>query len=231
VSAGVDEEEGPAPLPGAARLGRHRSWLREQFGPWVELAVVVVLAFVAAYLIQLLLVKPYQIPTGSMIPTLDEGDRVLVARFWYRIEPVHRGDIVVFHPPAAAEEAGASGESADNYIKRAIGLPGDTLGSYQGRVYVCRGVKPANRRGPLATSGCALLAEPYVHGRGTGTCDSEGAPRDFGPITVPPHHYFMMGDNRPYSSDSRCWGVIDRSQIIGRAFTTYWPPSRVGLLG
>jgi len=231
VSAGVEEPDGPGAVPPMLGAVRQRSWLRAQFGPWVELVAVVALAFVAAYLIQLLLVKPYQIPTGSMIPTLDEGDRVLVARFWYRVADVQRGDIVVFHPPASAEEAGASGTSTDNYIKRAIGLPGDTLGSFRGHVYVCTGVRPAARTAPLATPGCALLPEAYIHGKATGRCDAEGSPRDFGPYTVPPGHYFMMGDNRTYSSDSRCWGVIGKGQIIGRAFTTYWPPARVGWLG
>jgi len=159
-------------------------------------------------------VKPYRIPTGSMEPTLDVGDRVLVNRLVYRFHGPHRGDIIVFHPPGHGNEAvrGAKSEAGVTYIKRVIGLPGETIQITGGIVTVC---KPAGQN-------CHALKEPYTEGAQT-------APR-YGPFTVPQGDYFVMGDNRGDSLDSRYWGPLPRRNIIGEAFLIYWPPDRIGLL-
>jgi signal peptidase I len=187
--------------------------------------VIVALALALALGIQAWLIKPYQIPSGSMEPTLDVGQRVLVNRFLYHLGDPSIGDIVVFHPPAGAENQpptcaiphpsdqvcpkATEGESSENFIKRIVAGPGDTL-SIEGGHPVVNGVEKSD--------------EPYILPCGTSdVCD---LPR---PITIPPDHYFMMGDHRGESDDSRYWGPIPRDWIIGKAFATYWPLNRLGI--
>ncbi len=168
--------------------------------------------------------KPYQIPSESMEPTLDVGQRVLVNRFLYHFKDPKIGDIVVFHPPAGAE--GGPGEqcgvnrnqsepcpnstdqeASENFIKRIVAGPGDTLAVKEGHPVV--NGRDGQRRAlhqPLRRPTCNL-------------------PKT---ITIPPDHYFMMGDNRGASDDSRYWGPVPRDWIIGEAFATYWPPNRIG---
>ncbi len=187
--------------------------------------MIVALAIGLALGIQAFLVKPYQIPSPSMEPTLDVGQRVLVNRLSYTLggDP-SVGDIVVFHPPAGAERGNECGvpkkqgqpcpeptpEMAEtNFIKRVVAGPGDTL-------RIDHGVPVVNGE---------PLEEDYTRPcRGLGECDF---PTE---ITIPPDHYFMMGDNRGGSDDSRFWGPVPRDWIIGKAFFTYWPPKRIGLL-
>jgi signal peptidase I len=187
--------------------------------------VIVALALGLALAIQAWLVKPYQIPSQSMEPTLDVGQRVLVNRFIYHFEDPSVGDIVVFHPPAGADhetenECGVPHgptepcpkptpeESSQNFIKRIVAGPGDKVSVKNGHPVV-NGVEKTN--------------EPYTRPCGGGaSCNLPKA------ITVPPGDYFMMGDNRGESDDSRFWGPVPRSWIIGKAFATYWPPDRIG---
>jgi signal peptidase I len=192
--------------------------------------VIVALAIGLALGIQAFLVKPYQIPSPSMEPTLDVGQRVLVNRFSYRLggDP-DIGDIVVFHPPQGAVSAGGqqcgverperqpgqpcpmpTPEEADtNFIKRVVALPGDSL---------------EIRNGIPIVNGEPVTGDWEIRPcRGIGGCDF---PK---PITIPPDHYFMMGDNRGASDDSRYWGPVPRDWLIGTAFATYWPPDRIGL--
>jgi len=199
------EETPPPPSPPSKRSAAN---------PFIELIVILAVAFGLAYVVQAWVVKPYRIPTGSMEPTLDVGDRVLVNRLVYRFHGPHRGDIIVFHPPGHGDEAvrGARSEAGVTYIKRVIGLPGETLQITGGIVTVC---KPAGQN-------CHSLKEPYTEGSLT-------APR-YGPFTVPQGDYFVMGDNRGDSLDSRYWGPLPRRNIIGEAFLIYWPPDRIGLL-
>jgi signal peptidase I len=158
-----------------------------------------------------------------MKPTLDEGQRVLVNRVGYHFGDPDIGDVVVFHPPKGADnnlcgvEKG-SGEpcpepteemSDQNFIKRVVAGPGDELLIENGRAVV-NGEE---------------LDEPYIRPCGpTTSCNFRE------PITIPEDHYFMMGDNRGASDDSRIWGPVPRDWIIGEAFFTYWPPSRFGIL-
>jgi signal peptidase I len=171
-------------------------------------------------------VKPFVIPSGSMIPTLEIDQRVLVNRLSYRVGDPGQGDIVVFHPPLGATGPGpscgkprepgqacaepVSERSNENFIKRVIAGPGDTV---------------SVRDGTPIVNGEPLDGEDYVRpcGGQVAVCD---LPRE---ITVPPDHYFMMGDNRGASEDSRVWGPVPNEWIIGKTFATYWPPDRIGI--
>lgn len=189
------------------------------------MVVIVALALALAFAIQAWIVKPYQIPSESMEPTLDVGQRVLVNRFVYHFQDPARGDIVVFHPPAGADRGVECGvrprdgeacpkptaeESSQNFIKRIVAGPGDRL---------------SIRNGHPVVNGKIKTDEPYIT-----PCGGVGPPCDMPrTITIPPDHYFMMGDNRGASDDSRFWGPVPRDWIIGKTFATYWPPDRVGL--
>jgi signal peptidase I len=165
-----------------------------------------------------------------MEPTLDVGQRVLVNRFLYHFKDPQIGDIVVFHPPEGAAggnahcgdpAAGANGstdkpcdqpdpdeDTGTNFIKRVVALPGDTVSIDHGHPVV---------NGKVAQ-------ESFIRPCPTGNaCNLPGT------ITIPPDHYFMMGDNRGSSDDSRFWGPVPRDWIIGKAFATYWPPDRIGI--
>ena len=192
--------------------------------------MVVVTAVVLAVLLQAFIVKPYRIPSGSMLPTLGINQRVLVDRIGSHFSSPHVGDIVVFHPPknyAAGCADPAEGqsnlgqdaqkpcavawpqESSETFIKRVVALPGDRLSIRAGHVY---------RNG-------AREKDPYVvRCGGTGACNFPHT------ITIPRGDYYMMGDNRPDSDDSRFWGPVPKAWIIGKAFFTYWPPDRIGFL-
>jgi signal peptidase I len=194
-------------------------------GSLLELIMIVAVALGLALGIQAFLVKPYRIPSESMVPTLEIGQRVLVNRIGERFGDPDVGDIVVFHPPAGAEQDNTCGsgpppegqvcdeptpEKADvNFIKRVVAGPGDRIAIDNGHVIL------NGRR----------QEEPFIRPCGGGSdCDF---PRE---VTVPADHYFMMGDNRGASDDSRFWGPVPRDWIIGGAFATYWPPDRLGLL-
>lgn len=190
----------------------------------LELVVIVAVALGLALGIQAFLVKPYRIPSESMVPTLKVGQRVLVNRIGNRFSDPKVGDIVVFHPPEGAESqqcgeprevagrpcAKATPQKASvNFIKRIVAGPGDTIAVKGGHVV---------RNGKLQKE---TFINPCGDGEG---CD---LPK---PITIPAGHYFMMGDNRGESDDSRFWGPVPRDWIIGPAFFTYWPPKQIGFL-
>jgi signal peptidase I len=193
----------------------------------VELVLIVATALGLALAIQAFVVKPYRIPSGSMLPTIQLGQRVLVDRLGNDFSSPHVGEIIVFHPPknydlgclnssegqaggARAKPCGVSRaeESSQTFIKRVVGLPGDRIAIIGGHVY---------RNGvPEKDSYIAPCA-------GQTSCQFPVA------ITVPRGDYYMMGDNRGESDDSRFWGPVPRSWIIGDAFLTYWPPDRIGI--
>jgi signal peptidase I len=189
----------------------------------VELVMIVAVALGLALGIQAFLVKPFRIPSESMVPTLEVGQRVLVDRVSYRFSDPGRGDIVVFKPPAGADtnscgrqhstESACSVPTAQrsdtNFIKRVVALPGDRLSVREGAVYI---------NGRRQKESFANL-DP--------SCEICNLPE---PITIPKGHYFMMGDNRGASADSREWGPVPKDWLIGQAFMTYWPPGRIGLL-
>jgi signal peptidase I len=156
--------------------------------------------------------KLYRIPSAAMEPTLrceapapectgKTNDRVFAVRLRWPFSHLHRGDVVAFRtPPRARERCGTGGV----YVKRVIGLPGDRV---------------AERRGVLVVNG-RRLAEPYVKARN----------RDVGtyaPHRVPPRAYFVLGDNRVHSCDSRVWGMLPRRNVLAKVVATYWPPTRI----
>jgi signal peptidase I len=187
-----------------------------------------------ALAIQAFAFKPYLIPSRSMVPTLVKGQRVIVDRFSHTIGGDPKlGDITVFHPPAGAEaklgegECGSPGEGpsydagpssgyscsrptaqqADTtFIKRVVGMPGDRIEIRDG--HVIRNGVPA--------------IEPFASACSGPVCNLSA-------IVVPAGSYFLMGDNRGNSNDSRFWGPVPRGWIIGKAVATYWPPHRIGV--
>ena len=167
-----------------------------------------VVAFGLMALIQATSFQAFRIPSDSMVPTLRTGDRVLVNKWSYRLHDVNRGDIVVFDKPDDPTL------TEDHLIKRVIGLPGDTVTIDGGHVIV----------------NGQVLIEPYLPagtvtaGVGSHPCD----PAD--PCHVPDDHVWVMGDNRMFSHDSRYFGPIPTSTIVGRAFVRLWPLSRLGNL-
>jgi signal peptidase I len=196
-------------------------------GSLIELAVIVAVALGLALGIQAFLVKPYRIPSESMVPTLKVGQRVLVDRIGNRLGDPQVGDVIVFHPPAGSDTDTCGdgrrrqGQACDrptpkradvNFIKRVVAGPGDMIYVRGGHVY---------RNGKREKDG--YISSSCEGGEGRG-CNFTT------PITIPANHWFMMGDNRGESDDSRFWGPVPRSWIIGGAFATYWPPKRIGLL-
>jgi signal peptidase I len=190
-----------------------------------ELVFVVAVALFLALAVQAYAVKPYRIPSRSMEPTLKVGDRVLVDRASHRLGAEPKvGDIVVFHPPAGADmQPAACGSPAagggspcarptderseQTFIKRVVAVAGDTIAVRGGH---------AIRNGRRA-------AEPFA--ADCGRVDGCDMPH---PITVPAGDVFVMGDNRGDSLDSRFWGPVPVSWVIGEAVAEYWPPRRVG---
>jgi signal peptidase I len=191
----------------------------------VELAATIAIAVGLALLIQAFIVKPYRIPSPSMEPTLHVGQRVLTNRL---INHPSVGDIVVFHPPKGADPqppvcgnpmqgsghqqpcgTPTAAESGQTFIKRVVGGPGDRITISGGHV-IRNGVREKD----------AYIAP-------CGNDPSCNFPKS---ITIPPGYYFMMGDNRGASDDSRFWGPVPDKWVIGVAFATYWPPDRIGLL-
>src|SRR4051812_17371641 len=201
-----------APPPERGALARFRAH------PVIDTAITLIIALAIAYATQLWIVKPYRVPSPSMETTLHVGDRILAARFLYRFTDPARGEILVFHPNGFGGQAERVSHVAGvTFVKRLIGLPNEWLGPADGRLWVCQRRPPATAQAPARPSGCRSLNEPYV----------SSPQEDFGPIHVPAGRYFMMGDNRSNSDDSRIWGPIRRGQILGRVFATYWPPPRL----
>lgn len=211
--AGTTGDDGRRAGGGTEKQTPARGWKR-RLG---EDSLILVLAVVVAILVRTFVAQAYWIPSGSMIPQLQINDRVVVSRLAYDLHRVHRGDIVVFKSPPGIEPPVAQpsnilargvhdigvalGFAQDQtvLIKRVIGLPGNRIEGRNGHVYI----------------NGELLVEPYLP-KGTVTST-------FGPITVPPGHVFVMGDNRGDSLDSRVFGPIPESSIIGRAIWKVWP--------
>ncbi len=197
----------------------------------VELLLTLGFAVAIAWTAQAYVVKPYRIPSGSMEPTLTIGERVLVNRLALEFGQPHVGEIVVFHPPSGAEqqecgESGAEvkpGEAACstpgrraasvNFIKRVVAGPGDQIYISDGHVY----------RKARGASSFVRERDSYIT-----PCGSSSECNFPTPITIPDGTWFMMGDNRGDSDDSRFWGPVPTSWMIGVAFTAYWPLDRLG---
>jgi len=164
-----------------------------------EAVITICLALCISLVLQNFVIEARVIPTGSMLPTIQIDQRVLVNKFIYKIRIPKRGEIIVFSPPIAVNDK-------KDYIKRVIGLPGDKIEIKNGLVFVNH--KP--------------LTEPYIN---------EQPEYEFGPVTVPEKSLFVLGDNRNQSYDSHAWDKwLEIKQVKGKAFFTYWPFSRLGLL-
>lgn len=155
--------------------------------------LIILVAFLLSFLVRIYVVQPYRVEMTSMLDTLFPNDLVLVDKITYRFQSPKRGDVVVFIPPNNVRE---------KYIKRVIGLPGDTIEIKDGTTYI--NGKP--------------MVEPYVY---------SPMRYDYGPVEVPESHIFVMGDNRSVSLDSRSFGPVERSSIIGKAVFVYFPFSHI----
>ena len=187
---------------------KKKSVIRE----WIE---SIIIAFLLAMVIRTFVVQAFKIPTGSMRPTLLEGDLILVNKFIYGakipftdkrlpiLRDFKRGDVIVFIYPE---------DTKKDFIKRLVGLPGDEVEIKKGSIYV--------NGAPLADS---VFNNRYYYNRG-----------DFGvegtKIIVPKDNYFVLGDNSASSKDSRYWGFVPRDNILGEAIVIYWPPNRVRII-
>jgi signal peptidase I len=189
-----DDSASPAP--------KSRSRALRQAIEWV---VVIVLAVVLALLVRSYVVQTYYIPSGSMEPTLQVGDRILVIKLAYRVTSPATGDVVVFKaPPDEATACGSDG--VVDLVKRIVAVPGQVIVSKGNRIYV-------NGK---------LLQQPWTHKA------LLGKPIDR--QIIKPDQYFVLGDNRPNSCDSRVWGQVPRSDFIGKAVLVFWPLHDFGTL-
>jgi signal peptidase I len=190
------ENEGVRPTAGPVAIrsgntggGRSvvHSWLRD-----------LVISLVASVLIIVFLYQPVRVEGTSMLPVLEDQDRLFINKMAYRVGDIQRGDVVVFLYPR---------DHSKSYIKRVIALPGDNLRIDHGQVYV----------------NGARVAEPYVPSRFTDDRSQPG-------MVVPAHEYFVMGDHRSISSDSRDFGPVDRELVYGKAAFVYWPMEQAGVV-
>lgn len=164
-----------------------RYWLRD-----------LILSLLLAFIFVIFLYQPVQVEGTSMLPRLSNQERIFINKFVYRFEPIRRGDIVVFHYPL---------DTSKSYIKRVVGLPGETVSIRDGRV----------------TINGQPLKEPYVS-------PSFLDHQNFPPLGLEPDRYFVLGDHRDSSNDSRSWGAVDRKFIYGKAVFVYWPFNQFGSL-
>lgn len=191
---------------GDGRQGPQPGPTGRRTGRWLaEWAVIVVIAVVVAFVVRTFVAQTYFIPSTSMYPTLKDGERIVVDKLAYDFHAIHRGDIVVFKRPPA-EHCG--GSPVPDLVKRVIGLPGNVISVRAGQVYVTG----------------KLLEEPWL----PHVPASYTAPNTYlaHPYKVPQGDYFMMGDDRRISCDSRSWGPVKRSYIVGKVDFIIWPFSQ-----
>ena len=171
---------------------------------WRELLESVFWAGGIAIIIRSFIIAPYKIPSGSMRPTLMEGDRIMVSKFLYHFKEPERGDIIVFKFPNDPKRP---------FIKRLVGLEGEKLEIVDGGILIDD--QPVN-------DGSFISKNDYLN---RGTYGRSGAP-----LQVPEGQYFVLGDNSAASADSRVWGFVPERMVIGRAVCIWWPPKRMQLL-
>jgi signal peptidase I len=170
----------------------------------LEWVAVVVVALLAAFLVRTFVFQTFYIPSGSMEPTLQIGDRIIVSKLSYDFHSVNRGDIIVFHAPPR-EATVCADPAVQDLVKRVIGLPGDWISS-RGNTILIDGTPLAQPWFPAVPLGPAITR---TH--------------------IGPNSYFVMGDNRSDSCDSRMWGTLPGSNIIGHVILRIWPLSQIGV--
>ena len=175
--------------------------------PWVETGKTILLSAFFAFGFRTYVAESCYIPTGSMLPTLQINDRLVVDKISYRFTNPNRGDIVVFDPPAKLQ-------SKDRFIKRLIGLPGDQIEVKNGKVYV---------NGQVLTEKYVAEAPTYTWTK-TESSDAAFTANQI----IPQGHYLVLGDNRNNSADSHYWGFITKEEIVGKAVVRSWPIDRAG---
>jgi signal peptidase I len=177
----------------------------------IEWAIILMAVVLSTLVLRTYVVQSFYIPSGSMLPTLQVGDRIIVNKLSYRLHDPHRGDVVVFARPPLEDQAYA------DLVKRVIGLPGETISSSGGDIYINgkRLSEPWLPSGPNSYSGALSGGDPNPQ------FDLPG------PVKIPAGEYFVMGDNRKFSEDSRFFGPIPKSLIVGRAVAVVWPVSHL----
>jgi signal peptidase I len=194
-----------------------RAGSRRALGCAFEIVETLVLTLLIYLVIHNFVAQPFEVQQSSMFPTIVDGEYILIDKLTPRFDGYHYGDVVVFNPPSG------SGLATDGipFIKRIIGMPGDTVSLENGRVFVTRPGENAVR-----------IEEPYVRRTDDGAISPTTCPRPDCPLTwiVGQNQYFVMGDNRPSSQDSRVFGPVDEDLILGRAWLRYFPLERVGLI-
>lgn len=187
-------------------LGNSPLWLR-LWRQGRESLQILVMALILALLIRIFVAEPRYIPSDSMLPTLQVGDRLIVEKISYHLHPPTIGEIVVFEPPQPLQtQLQLQGYGRDQvFIKRVIGESGQLVNVENGKVYINQ--KP--------------LEENYI---------AEPPNYQWGPKQVPEHQLFVMGDNRNNSNDSHIWNFLPQQNVIGRAFFRFWPLNRIGFI-
>ena len=180
-----------------------RGWLKRMWKEWGEPFLI---AALIAILIRTFLLGPYKIPTGSMRPTLLEGDRIFVDKITYRFRPPERGEIVVFKYPV---------EPKKDFVKRLIAFGGEEIEIRDGSVFV----------NGKRVDDLPQISSHYYYNRNDWAFAKEGQK-----IRVPPGAFFVLGDNSAQSSDSRNWGFVPKAYLVGRAFLIWWPLDRISLV-
>jgi signal peptidase I len=194
-----------------------RAGSRRALGCAFEVVETLVLTLLIYLVIHNFVAQPFEVQQSSMVPTIVDGEYILIDKLTPRFDGYHYGDVIVFNPPT---ENGLVNDGIP-FIKRIIGLPGDTVTLENGRVFVERpGSSPVR------------IEEPYVVGDEDGstaatTCPRPDCPQEW---VVPDGSYFVMGDNRPFSQDSRVFGPISEDLILGRAWLRYFPLERIGII-
>ena len=174
-------------LSSGSMLPDLRSWIRDLSISLLIAGVVIVFLY-----------QPVKVEGTSMMPRLVDQERIFINKFVYQLEPVNRGDVVVFRYPF---------DQAKSYIKRVIGLPGETVRLVSGEVFI-NGQK---------------LREPYI-------VEEYRDRQSHAPIVIPPDQYYVLGDHRNSSNDSRVWGPVPKQYVYGKAVFVYWPVDRLGFL-
>ena len=203
--------------PDGAPATSERAGSRRALGCAFEIVETLVLTLLIYLVIHNFVAQPFEVQQSSMSPTIANGEYILIDKLTPRFDNYHYGDVVVFTPPTGSglETQGIP------FIKRIIGMPGDTVSLENGRVFVTQpGASPVR------------IEEPYVVTEADGSTSPTICPRPDCPLTwiVGDDEYFVMGDNRPSSQDSRVFGPVDKELILGRAWLRYFPLERVGLI-